>query len=390
MISGTRPSLKHKYRNADKKASPYRSSYTDHTVLRHKSRHITIASNKLSIFSMPIPVALLDQSYKIIAVSDNFKDIFEIGDDMGQRSILDLITSESAERFSLAIAASGDMERPTPFSCSVTVGDRPIFTVGMIKKTGNRFYCLLFPYNEFITNDIYRMTETGRMIRAIAHQWKQPLSSLSMMVQDIAQYDRKFSEISMGLINYMSETVTDFLNFLNLDKKSIFDVKECVPFVMRIMMPIINKTRINCKATCICNKELFDQRNQYAQTCDTHHIKVYGKKNEFQQVLLTLLSNAAEAVSERDEKNISISMALVSNTIEVSIKDSGGGIRSSIIDKIFEPHFTTKAENNGTGIGLFLAKQIIENHFRGQISAFNQDNGAIFKLKIPLAESVNL
>jgi len=220
-----------------------------------------------------------------------------------------------------------------------------------------------------------KMASMGEMIGAIAHQWRQPLNSLALNIQfleDLAEDKQltsktleEFVNKNMQTIQFMSQTIDDFRNFFRKDKEmSEFDLKES-----------IEKTILLQKA----------QLQDYNISLETHlqSIKIKGYKNEFMQVILNLISNAKDAIIEKREKlgefkgKIIISNEKNDERVIIKIKDNGGGIPKDIQERIFEPYFTTKDEGKGTGIGLYMVKEIIER-MSGKIKIDNLENGVEF------------
>lgn len=226
-----------------------------------------------------------------------------------------------------------------------------------------------------------KLAEMGDMVAAIAHQWNEPLVELSAQVQDIQTsfllnelkdiQVEEFVNDSMVQIKYMSTTLSDFRNFLKPStKKKLFSIKKSFEEIFEIIEKQIFYSNINMTI------------NYYNQEEET--LLIYGYENEFKQVLLNLINNAKNKIVEKksdDKFNLTINIRKKTSNTVVEIIDDGGNIDSSIIDKIFEPYFTTKED--GTGFGLYMAKVIIEDKMNGIISAINKDNNVIFTLKLP-------
>jgi signal transduction histidine kinase len=166
----------------------------------------------------------------------------------------------------------------------------------------------------------------------------------------------------------MNKTVTDFTNFFKPDKK---------------MQSVLLEDSIKECYGLIC--EIFTQSeilvNIYAK--DEISIKIY--EGEFKQVILNILNNAKDALIENtiENKKIDIKIFKENNNAVITIEDNAKGIPKKIIKNIFEPYFSTK-ESNGTGLGLYMSKTIIEKHLKGEIFVQNSNIGAIFTIKIPL------
>lgn len=102
---------------------------------------------------------------------------------------------------------------------------------------------------------------------------------------------------------------------------------------------------------------------------------IYGYENEFLQVLLNIINNAKDEFEKKqmEEKLILVNIEKLGNSIKISIKDNAGGIKEDIINKVFEPYFTTKFKSQGTGIGLYMSRQIVEKHMKGQLLVSNDE-----------------
>ncbi|WP_228712700.1 ABC transporter substrate binding protein [Halarcobacter mediterraneus] len=223
-----------------------------------------------------------------------------------------------------------------------------------------------------------KLAEMGDMIAAIAHQWNEPLVELSAQVQDIQtsfllgelknSQVEEFVNDSMVQIKYMSKTLTDFRNFLKPStKKVIFSIRNSFEEILEIMGKQLFYSNINMK---------INYKND--------DLLIYGYENEFKQVLLNLINNAKNKILEKktEEKyNLTINIEESKNHNKIEIMDDGGNIEANIIDKIFEPYFTTK--KRGTGFGLYMAKVIVEDKMNGQITAQNRDKNVVFTIKLP-------
>ncbi len=223
-----------------------------------------------------------------------------------------------------------------------------------------------------------KLAEMGDMVAAIAHQWNEPLVELSAQVQDIQTsfllnelkntHVEEFVNDSMVQIKYMSKTLTDFRNFLKPStKKILFSVKKSFDEIFEIIEKQIFYLNINLNLNYNKDKELL----------------IYGYENEFKQVLLNLINNSKNKILEQksnDKFNIDINVKSYTKYTTIEIIDDGGKIDTKIIDKIFEPYFTTK--DNGTGIGLYMAKVIIEDKMGGVINVRNIDDKVMFTIKL--------
>ncbi len=224
-----------------------------------------------------------------------------------------------------------------------------------------------------------RLAAMGEMIGNIAHQWRQPLNALSLILQNLyyaqeaGELDEEYLQRSMQkgkkLTENMSKTIDDFRNFFQPNKISThFNIYESVESAYDLVSA-------SFKNNNICVDILVDK-----------NIEIDGYPNEFAQVLLNLLTNAKDALKINNIQNpcVTISSNVINNTVYIDILDNAGGIDESILTKIFDPYFTTKDKDAGTGIGLYMSKMIIENNMGGKIVASNDKTGAKFTISLPL------
>jgi signal transduction histidine kinase len=245
-----------------------------------------------------------------------------------------------------------------------------------------------------------RLEAMSEMIGNISHHWKQPLTALSAIIQDIEfkdRYGKLTTDIiksnvskSKELVKYMSSTIDDFRDFFDpYDKKELFSIDSVINSNIKILAPILKSYSIKIEKNLI------------------NDTKILGYKNELSQVILNILNNSKDALiksENRDNRVILIEVFKSKMTyyeddkfvtlpsITITFHDNGGGISDDIIDKIYDPYFTTKHKAQGTGVGLYMVQQIIENKFNGQVIVSNaslvhkgtQYKGAKFILKIPI------
>lgn len=246
--------------------------------------------------------------------------------------------------------------------------------------------------NEELLMEKMRLAEIGEMIGSIAHQWRQPLNTLGLLIQDIADA-RDFGELSdeyisnfvkggMKQIDFMSRTIDDFRDFFKPSKKmEIFDVKDAVAQVLSIIKPQFRNKSIECVVVCNCGRrERVESDTDELSKCTEHDMRIKGYQNEFKQVLLNLISNARDAMINRPIKILKIKMTVDDRYVNVVIQDTGGGIPLELMDRIFEPYFTTKGDKGGTGIGLYMSKAIIEENMKGSLSVENTNIGCRFTI----------
>ncbi len=222
-----------------------------------------------------------------------------------------------------------------------------------------------------------RQAVVGEMVNNIAHQWLQPLNTLGLVIQklplfyDTAEFNREFLEeytgTSMELVRHMSRTVNDFNDFFRPDKKK----------------HTFNINQVIARTLSLIGQSFQDQHISIAFDPEAGPM-ADGYPNEYAQVLLNILMNARDALVEHHVDGALISMHAFTDRGKsvVIISDNGGGIAEEIIDKLFEPYFTTKGPDKGTGIGLFMSKIIIERNMGGRLTVRNCGKGAEFRIEV--------
>ena len=220
-----------------------------------------------------------------------------------------------------------------------------------------------------------RLARLGTMISMIAHQWRQPLSEVSAILMEI-ETATKFKKLdeklvlegikeSDQLINYMSNTIDDFKNFFKPSKeKEDFLLDKACSNALSIVQASLNDYGIAIDIS-------FDKK-----------IIVNGYAREFSQVILNLLLNSRDVFEDKkvNDPRISLSTKQTDDYVYITVEDYAGGITEENINIIFEPYFTTKSSSKGTGLGLYMSKMIIEKNMNGQLSARNENNGAVFEI----------
>ncbi len=225
-----------------------------------------------------------------------------------------------------------------------------------------------------------RLAAMGEMVHNIAHQWRQPLNSLGLLISNI-QDDFRFKAMTAEtlerdvsnarrLIEKMSTTIDDFRDFFRPDReKSSFDVAEAVRDAVFIVMAALKNNHIEI-------------------TVDAPPgLMASGFPNQYAQAVLNLLVNAKEAIQDSKVADGQIRVVLGEDgqNAVLTLDDNGGGIAQDVLPRLFDPYFTTK--DQGSGIGLYMVKIIIERNMEGRISAANIENGARFTLSIPLEKA---
>lgn len=215
------------------------------------------------------------------------------------------------------------------------------------------------------------LIQMGEMVSMIAHQWRQPLASIAAIVSSmqIKQAMGNYDEDSMSkeleniaeVTQHLSGTIDDFRNFYKPNKEQVYIKLE------NVVLESINIMQASFKSDNI----KIIQKYECSERIEIH-------KNEMVQVVMNLLKNACDNFQEKEIADPTIKITVTDETITVC--DNGGGIPQAIISRIFEPYFSTKSERNGTGLGLYMSKTIVEEHHGGRLEAENKDAGVCFKI----------
>lgn len=227
-----------------------------------------------------------------------------------------------------------------------------------------------------------RLAATGEMIGNIAHQWRQPINALTLLLANIKDA-REFDELDkeyldkavsdgQAIIQRMSGTIDDFRNFFRPNKeKTCFSINEVVADVLHMLEAAFKNSGI----------AIFVEGDENVMT--------YGYRNEYSQVLINILANAKDALQERKVANgrVHITISRRDTLSEVIVEDNAGGILPNALPRIFDPYFTTREK--GIGIGLYMSKMIIENNMDGRIKARNSGSGAEFIVVTPSCADTN-
>jgi len=222
-----------------------------------------------------------------------------------------------------------------------------------------------------------RMASMGEMIGNIAHQWRQPLSSISTIATGTRlryknnlisddELDETFLKIK-DHTQHLSKTIDEFRDFLKFDKtKDLFFIQDTI------------------NQSILLTEALYKDNNIELEFIKTENkISLNGSSGELVQVFLNILNNAKDALSQIDKENktIFITLSKEKEKTRIIVRDNAEGIEEAHLDKIFDPYFTTNHKSKGKGLGLYIAKMIIEEGFNGSISAHNH-NGACFSIII--------
>lgn len=222
-----------------------------------------------------------------------------------------------------------------------------------------------------------RLATMGEMIGNIAHQWRQPLNIIALILQDFyisgqlgtldnEKIEKEYTRAN-SVLQYMSDTIDDFRSFFQHNNANEpFSINESINSVLTLLSKGLEHNNITIDVTI------------------EEEITVVGHSNEFVQVLINIINNAREAIMARDREGL-IKVEAYTETANVYIKvqDNGGGIDKKDMEQIFEPYFTTKHQTQGTGLGLYMSHQIIVNNMHGSIYAKNAEEGTCFYIVLP-------
>ena len=223
-----------------------------------------------------------------------------------------------------------------------------------------------------------RFASLGQMIANIAHQWRQPLTELNLSLfslKNAIDGDRDRVEVyyedAKRTIKSMSHTIEDFQHFFNPNKPvELFDPVSSFDDALALIQKDLKKAKITL------------------HTALGKNIHITGVSNELTQVLINLLQNAKEALVEipEEERSITVSIAEEEGGVTISVEDGGSGIKEEHLEKIFDPYYSTKHASQGTGLGLFMSRMIVQQSLKGSITAANTETGAILTITIPKGE----
>jgi len=247
---------------------------------------------------------------------------------------------------------------------------KPINNHQLVNKL--RLYIELFKKNNQLIENQKLLTEQtklasmGEMIGNIAHQWRQPLSVISTSATGLLM-QHEFGTLSDDKLittcnnindnaQYLSKTIDDFKNFIKGDaKKELFDLKTNINNFLSIISSSLKQHNINL-------------------ILDLEDCKINGYPNELNQCLINIVNNSKDALDniDKNDRCVFISNKVIDNNVQISILDNANGISDDIINKIFEPYFTTKHQSQGTGLGLSMTYKLITQHMKGHIEVKNE------------------
>jgi signal transduction histidine kinase len=222
-----------------------------------------------------------------------------------------------------------------------------------------------------------RLATMGEMMSMIAHQWRQPLSTTTLLItnerlkgmmagDEPSECDMILEKISDTMV-YLSDTIDDFQTYFKPDKASEkISVNKLVERLQHFIKPRLTQEKVKLSL----------------EMCDEVFIETYA--NEVVQALINIVNNAIDVLVEKksDERHIWIKLESNEESVSIGVEDNGGGVADDIIGRVFEPYFSSKSKN-GTGLGLYMSKMIIEKHVGGILTVLNTSRGAKFTIVLP-------
>lgn len=296
------------------------------------------------------------------------------------RSILDAANAGRHQVFEWTFRRADGSEFPAEVSLTALQLDQELLCLSSIRDISKRVYA------EQQLRQAQKMSAMGEMLGAIAHQWRQPLNTLSTYIASLqsAQLNNRISSSFVetlvagadAQIQFMSKTIDDFRHFFRPSKsKESFDVAKAVSSAIKLLEPTLKQGGIALVL------HVDEARQPFV---------VYGYPSEFVHVVVNIIANARDAIGERLQAEpgsarglIEVAIGPAEDGVAVRIRDNGCGIPQHLLPKIFTPYFTTKGTTTGTGIGLYMAKMIVEKEMHGKLSVDPIEAGAQLTIHLP-------
>ncbi|PLX69026.1 MAG: hypothetical protein C0602_08060 [Denitrovibrio sp.] len=249
-----------------------------------------------------------------------------------------------------------------------------------------------------------RFADIGQIFQSVAHQWRQPINTLGICFYDLKKtfqngdIDKNYIDEHIGYCNsltsHMNITISDFMSyFTNTGEMKKFNPLESVCSVVRLMKSSLSNNNISFRMTYKNSENSYDYGlDSIINIVELPETFLCGYEGQFKQVIMNLLQNSVYILNKQSQENaeaqkeIDIIVSEEKHSYVVTLCDTGGGVPETVIDKIFDPYFTTKGENEGSGIGLNMVKNIVEDSFKGKIKVHNNEGGACFVIDVPIAE----
>ena len=256
-------------------------------------------------------------------------------------------------------------------------------------------------YNEKLLNQQTRFIEIGQMFTAIAHHWRQPLNVIGLRIQDVADayeegsmdtaYIDDLIDFCMAQIKGLSYSIDNFRTYFSTTDDPVeYEMMNVVRDTVKLLEGQFKTNGIGLSFHGDCGDSSCSAKSSEEMVCVTGGTKMYGHPQFMKQVLMNLLINSYDAILAHRAKKpnsyskISLRSEVIGNNIKITVSDTGGGVPDDVIEKIFDPYFTTKDEGKGTGMGLYMSKVIVEKNMQGKLHVTNSIDGAEFTIIAPL------
>lgn len=358
-----------------------------------------------TLFNVANDAIIISNGFKLAECNTKTREMFEIPmEELLQKNLLDLSPTYQPDGSFSADSLQKIIE-------GTRKGEQQVFRWSFMRNNGSEFPAsvsiksfelndekLVFSSIRDISKRIdaeaqlmqaQKMAAIGEMLGIIAHQWRQPLNTLSTYISSLqaAQYNDMLSKSFVeklvrgadGQIKFMSKTIDDFRNFFKPSKKKEYlDIFEVILNAVKLMEAQIKAADIKLLVK---------------NSTERHCLTVYGYKSEFVHVLVNIIANARDALKEEHErsakpfeKSIRIHVNCDEEFIYIEIRDNGTGIPEHILPHIFTPYYTTKSSRSGTGVGLYMAKMIVEKEMGGRLMAENKGGYTSFSIRLNKTE----
>ncbi len=337
-------------------------------------------------------IVLSDENYNIVDINHSGVILFGVGNKLEAigKSIIEYVPDYELSKLQSAMQNEKndpyeiDLKKYNGEIFPVLISSRNMIMDGEKVRIATILDLTQIKHKDQLLIQQSRQAAMGEMIGHIAHQWRQPLNALGLVLQNIHftyllddlsdEFMEKSAKKGKMLTSSMSKTIDDFRDFFKPNKiKEHFKIADIINSAIGLVEGSFKNSNIEIKTNL------------------DEHIEFVGYPSEFSQVVLNILSNAKDALLEHktEGRYVEVISYLEGTSLFVTISDNAGGIPSDVIQKVFNPYFTTKEEGKGTGIGLYMSKTIVENNMAGKLSVQNSDNGAVFTIVLPktLAES---
>jgi len=223
-----------------------------------------------------------------------------------------------------------------------------------------------------------KMAQLGEMVNSVTHQWKQPLSTINMIAENMkdVEYDEVVDKEQIiadanaitDQVRFMSNTMDDFSGFTSPTvRMSDFDITSACNDALKLVKHSLEFSKVKAEVSC------------------SEQISARGPKNDFVHIIINLLTNSMDAFTSRGIKDgwVSISISKLDDRKTLLVyRDNAGGLQGVSTEEIFEPYISTKPDDSGTGIGLYLSRNILRKSFRGDIRAEDVDSGLSFYIEM--------